>query len=110
VKIKLEPKLFIHRTNCPKLVQQMKTYRWLRGTNKNARTALNPRDAAPEPLKKADHCTDALRYLCFSDDFMTGSTISSAKAHSAITTQLSGEYLPDSGRLKGFTTRHRERG
>jgi hypothetical protein len=53
---------------------------------------------------------DALRYLCFSDDFMTGSTISSAKAHSAITTQLSGEYLPDSGRLKGFTTRHRERG
>lgn len=110
VKIKLEPKLFIHRTNCPKLVQQMKTYRWLRGTNKNARTALNPRDAAPEPLKKADHCTDALRYLCFSDDFMTGSTISSAKTHSAITTQLSGEYLPDSGRLKGFTTRHRERG
>lgn len=53
---------------------------------------------------------DALRYLCFSDDFMTGSTISSAKAHSAITAQVGGEYLPDSGRLKGFTTRHRDRG
>jgi len=110
VKIKLEPKLFIHRTNCPKLVQQMKTYRWLRGSNKNSRTAINPKDAPRQPLKKADHQCDALRYLCFSDDFMTGSTISSAKAHSSLTAQVSGEYLPDSGRLKGFTTRHRERG
>ena len=110
VKIKLEPKLFIHRTNCPKLVQQMKTYRWLRGADPSVKAGRNPKDPLRAPLKKNDHSCDALRYLCFSDDFMTGSTISSAKAHSAITTQLSGEYLPDSGRLKGFTTRHRERG
>ena len=110
VKIKLEPKLFIHRTNCPKLVQQMKTYRWLRGADPSVKAGRNPKDPLRSPLKRADHSVDALRYLCFSDDFMTGSTISSAKAHSAITAQLGGEYLPDSGRLKGFTTRHRDRG
>jgi hypothetical protein len=110
VKIKLEPKLFIHRTNCPKLVQQMKTYRWLRGADPSQKAGRNPKDPLRAPLKKNDHSCDALRYLCFSDDFMTGSTISSAKAHSAITAQLGGEYLPDSGRLKGFTTRHRDRG
>lgn len=109
VKIRLEPKLFIHRQNCPKLVQQMKTYRWLRGSNKNSRIAVNPKDAPRQPLKKADHQVDAARYVCFSDDFMTGSTISSAKNHSALTTQLHGEYIPRQG-LRGFTTQHRDRG
>jgi hypothetical protein len=109
VKIHLEPKLFIHRQNCPKLVQQMKTYRWLRGSNKNSRIAVNPKDAPRQPLKKADHQVDSLRYLTFSDDFMTGSTISSAKNHSALTSQLHGEYIPRQG-LRGFTTQHRDRG
>ena len=52
---------------------------------------------------------DALRYLCFSDDFMTGSTISSAKSHSELIAQTNGEYLPSRG-LRGFTTQHRNRG
>lgn len=107
--IKLEPKLFIHRTNCPKLIQQMKSYRWLRGSDPTMKLSRNPRDPLRAPLKKNDHCADALRYICFSDDFMTGSTISSAKNHSALTAQLHGEYIPRQG-LRGFTTQHRERG
>ena len=107
--VKLEPKLFIHRTNCPKLIQQMKSYRWLRGSDPTMKLSRNPRDPLRAPLKKNDHCADALRYVCFSDDFMTGSTISSAKNHSALTSQLHGEYIPRQG-LRGFTTQHRDRG
>ena len=55
VKIRLEPKLFIHRFNCPKLVQQMKTYRWMRGSDPTAKAGRNPRDPARAPLKRADH-------------------------------------------------------
>ena len=61
VKIRLEPKLFIHRFNCPKLVQQMKTYRWMRGSDPTAKAGRNPRDPARAPLKRADHA-------CFSTD------------------------------------------
>ncbi len=64
------PRLVIHRENCPKLVQQMKTYRWMRGTE-NGR---NPRDAQQSPLKKDDHAVDSLRYLVFSDANTLGIT------------------------------------
>jgi hypothetical protein len=106
VKIRLEPKLFIHRTNCPKLVQALKSYRWLRGSDPSAKAGRNSRDPQRAPLKKGDHAPDALRYLCFTDDHITGSTISSAKSHSEITAQTSGEYLPERG-LRGFTTQHK---
>jgi len=54
--VKLEPKLFIHRKNCPKLVQQMKTYRWLRGSDPSAKLSANPQSPKRAPLKKNDHC------------------------------------------------------
>lgn len=57
------PRLIIHRKNCPNLVREMKTYRWMRGSE-NGR---NPTDARGMPLKKDDHAVDALRYLTFSD-------------------------------------------
>ena len=109
VKIRMEPKLFIHRYNCPKLVQQMKTYRWLRGSNPKGKTGLNNRDPMRAPLKKNDHTVDSARYGIYSSDFMTGSTISSAKSHSELIAQTNGEYLPSRG-LRGFTTQHRNRG
>jgi len=64
------PRLVIHREHCPKLTQQMKTYRWRRGTE----NGLNPTDARPEPLKKDDHAVDAARYLLFSDANAIGIT------------------------------------
>jgi len=105
-KIRLEPKLFIHRHNCPKLIQQMKTYRWLRGANPKGKAGLNSRDPMRAPLKKNDHTVDSARYALYSADFISGSTISSAKSHSEITAQTSGEYLPSRG-LRGFTMQHR---
>ena len=53
------PRLFISR-RCPKLIRQMKSYRYEDGPEITSR---NPRDARPEPLKKNDHGPDALRYL-----------------------------------------------
>lgn len=105
---KLEPKLFIHRTNCPKLVQQMRTYRWLRGSDPSAKLSRNPRDPQRAPLKKNDHACDSARYVLFSDDFMSGSTISSAKSRFGLSTQFDGEYLPTGGN-KGFLLQHRNR-
>ncbi len=65
-----EPRLLIHRDNCPKLVQQMKTYRWKQGVGRG----LNPQDAKPEPLKKDDHAVDAARYMFFSEANSLGIT------------------------------------
>ena len=104
-KTRLEPKLFIHRTNCPKLIQQLRVYRYQRSP-KNTRAVLNPRDALPEPIKKNDHSLDALRYMVLTDDVINKATFSSAKSHSEITQQASGEYLPSRG-LRGFTMQHR---
>lgn len=103
VKIHLEPKLFIHRGNCPKLVQQFRTYRYLRAPKAGG---VNPRDPAPEPLKKDDHLMDALRYMVFSEDHMHGATFESVKSHSSINDQLAGHYLPG-GTSKGYSTQHR---
>lgn len=65
-----KPRIVIHRPSCPKLVQQMKTYRFRQGTE----TGRNPTDARPEILKKNDHAVDALRYLVFSDANSIGTT------------------------------------
>lgn len=70
-----EPRLFIHRENCPNLSREMRTYRWLQGSAKG----MNPRDARPEPLKKDDHAVDALRYLLFSEAQMDGIVPKSTK-------------------------------
>lgn len=51
---------------------------------------------------------DALRYMCFSDDFMSGSTISSATFRSGLNTQLDGHYLP-TGDIRHIRTDHRGR-
>jgi hypothetical protein len=106
--VKLEPKLFIHRKNCPKLVQQFKTYRWLRGSDPSAKLSRNPVDARRAPLKKNDHCVDSCRYMCFSDDFMSNSTISSARSGSGIATSVTGHYLP-TGDIRSHHTEHRDR-
>jgi len=59
------PQLIISRKGCPKLVKEMKTYRWRVGSDRG----LNPAAAKPQPLKKWDDCCDALRYLVHSDRF-----------------------------------------
>lgn len=76
----LEPRLFIHKRNCPKLARQMKSYRW----KKSSEIGTNPEDARVEPVKKNDHAVDALRYLLFSEAVHTGVTPSSMakKKHS----------------------------
>lgn len=59
----MEPRLFIHKKNCPNLARQMRSYRWLKSNIKGN----NPKDARREPLKLADHAPDALRYIMFSE-------------------------------------------
>jgi len=63
-----EPRLFVHKNNCPNLSREMRTYRWIQPSDKG----MNPRDARPEPLKKDDHAVDALRYLLFSEAQIDG--------------------------------------
>lgn len=58
-----EPQIIIDSDRCPNLVRELQTYRWERARN----SRLNPKDAAPRPLKKDDHCVDALRYLVFTN-------------------------------------------
>ena len=58
-----EPMLFIDKDCCPKLVEQMGTYRWRKSTAKG----INPQVAKPEPLKRSDDAVDAIRYLIHSD-------------------------------------------
>ena len=65
------PRLFVHQDRCPKLAQQMRIYRWERGSE----SGLNPRDARRQPLKKDDHTCDALRYCVFTEASRVGGTI-----------------------------------
>ncbi len=53
----LEGKIKIFR-HCDILIEQMEQYQW---EPNSSRLELDPR---PKPLKKDDHSTDALRYLC----------------------------------------------
>lgn len=73
--IVMEPRLFIHRKNCPNLARQMRSYRWLA----SRQVGINPKDARREPLKKEDHAPDALRYIVFSEAMQQGLTPSSMK-------------------------------
>lgn len=103
--VKLEPKLFIHR-NCRTLITQLKTYRWMKGADLSSKIATNPRNARREPLKFRDHCADALRYVCFTEDSRSGGTIESRRSQRS--THLDG-HIP-SGNWTDIITRHRERG
>jgi len=58
-----ESQIVIDKDRCPNLVRELQTYRWERARN----SRLNPKDAAPRPLKKDDHACDALRYLIFTN-------------------------------------------
>lgn len=73
--IRYEPRLFIHKENCPNLARQMRTYRWKKGTE----AGRNPQDARREPLKLNDHAVDACRYLVFTEAASTGSIPSAIK-------------------------------
>ena len=58
-----ESQIVVDKDMCPNLVRELQTYRWERARN----SRLNPKDAAPRPLKKDDHACDALRYLIFTN-------------------------------------------
>lgn len=63
-----EPRLFIHKTRCPNLARQMRTYRWKKGSV----SGLNPSSPKKEPVKKDDHAADACRYLTFTESNRSG--------------------------------------
>ena len=73
--IVMEPRLFIHKKNCPNFSRQMRNYRWLA----SRQTGINPKDARREPLKKEAHAPDALRYIVFSEAMQQGLTPTSIK-------------------------------
>ena len=56
------PMLFIHK-RCKRLIQQMRSYRWKRGSDRG----LNPAAPPAQPLKRNDDLVDALRYLLYSE-------------------------------------------
>lgn len=57
------PLLFVDRGNCPRLIAEMRRYRWM----KSKPTGLNPHAARAQPLKRADDLCDAQRYLIHTD-------------------------------------------
>ena len=57
------PGLVIYKPNCPRLVKELRKYRWVRGVTEGK----NPHVAKQTPLKWEDDTCDALRYLLFSD-------------------------------------------
>lgn len=70
-----QPRLYIHKYNCPKLSRQIRTYRWERSNL----MGINPRDARRIPLKKDDHTVDALRYAVYSEASRSNGTIESRR-------------------------------
>lgn len=63
------PMLIINKKTCPKLAEQMGTYRWKQSSGRG----LNPEKARPVPLKQNDDAVDALRYFIATDFQQTGS-------------------------------------
>lgn len=99
------PRLFIHKKNCPNLCRQLRTYRWLRGSE----MGINPHDARKQPLKLNDHTVDALRYLTFSEARITGA-VPEAKGR-AVDSKKHGVHLhgrSDLQRLQEMLTNGRE--
>lgn len=62
-KLTRRPQLVIHKGNCPRLIKELRKYRWVRGVTEGK----NPHVARAVPLKFQDDCPDALRYLVYSD-------------------------------------------
>lgn len=69
-----QPRLLIHREACPKLIGEFRKYRWQKGSK------LGTNAGAPTvaPVKKDDHCADALRYATFTERQHTMSAPSGA--------------------------------
>jgi phage terminase large subunit-like protein len=57
------PSIYLYKPHCPRLVKELRKYRWIRGVD----SGKNPHVAARCPLKWQDDCCDALRYLVYSD-------------------------------------------
>jgi hypothetical protein len=62
-RITKQPGLTIYKPNCPRLIKELRKYRWVRGVD----GGRNPHVANLAPLKWQDDCCDALRYLVYSD-------------------------------------------
>lgn len=73
-----KPKLFISR-RCKHVIEEMRKYRWLKGKRSTTgHSVLNPKVAAPQPLKRDDDTVDGLRYMVHSAEKSRGAGISSA--------------------------------
>ncbi len=66
-----EPKIRIFRT-CGHLIDEMRTYQWMRSKKPTEGGVLNPTAAKPAPLKRNDDTVDALRYMLFSYELQQG--------------------------------------
>jgi hypothetical protein len=57
-----QARIRIH-ARCKHLIEELRKYRWMRGKRPEQGTILNPKVAAPQPLKRDDDTVDALRYM-----------------------------------------------
>lgn len=72
-----QPRLFVHKQRCPNLARQLRTYRWMKGSE----NGLNPVNPRREPVKKDDHAVDPLRYMTWTESSRGGAapTVTSKK-------------------------------
>lgn len=78
---KNQPMLFISR-KCKHLIEELRKYRWLKGKKSTSgQMVLNPKVAAPQPLKRDDDSVDWLRYMIHSAEKQRGAGITSTDQH-----------------------------
>lgn len=84
-----QPRLLVHQ-RCKHLVEELRKYRWMRGRKPtDAVLLLNPKVAAPVPLKRDDDTADALRYLIYSYERQQGSEPASSSHQQAAASRRS---------------------
>lgn len=66
-----QPRVRIH-ARCKHLIEELRKYRWMRGRRPEEGTFLNPKVAAPTPLKRDDDMADAFRYLVHTVEHRAG--------------------------------------
>jgi hypothetical protein len=76
-----KPRIFIHK-RCKHLIEEIRKYRWMRGRRDTSGRLLNPKVAAPAPLKRDDDTVDALRYMVYSAERQRGIQPGSGSYHS----------------------------
>ncbi|WP_321377074.1 hypothetical protein [Trichococcus shcherbakoviae] len=64
-------KIAIHR-RCEHLIEELRKYRWMQSKKDTSGRMLNPKVAAPVPLKRDDDTVDALRYMLYSAERSRG--------------------------------------